>query len=176
MNDKKTYGEIIKEHSLKNLTLEDDVIEYRKQMEPDVLKKIYAAAAQAKHHPAYSGKDFYISLHWIIERLGQGFKPLPIARRSCPTPVYKQTVWKYRTDSDDLELLWTIPTQETYYGILRNQIHYLSDPETQFSAQCVILMESGELLKWVKKENGNKPDGVIKINQQTNEEQLCLMK
>jgi hypothetical protein len=41
-------------------------------------------------------------------------------------------------------------------------------------AQFVILDHTGELLKWVKKENGNKIDAVIKITP-PQEEQECLM-
>ena len=46
------------------------------------------------------------------------------------------------------------------------------DKETAELAKFVILMENGELLKWVKKENGEKIDAVIRIE---NEEQACLM-
>jgi hypothetical protein len=47
------------------------------------------------------------------------------------------------------------------------------DKECADLAKFVILMESGELLEWVKKENGEKRDAVIKIQEQ--QESECLM-
>jgi hypothetical protein len=48
-----------------------------------------------------------------------------------------------------------------YYHIINNQLKYLNDKETAELAKFVILMERGELLQWVKKENGEKIDAVF---------------
>jgi len=160
---KKTYGQAVFEHHAKQLTLEDDVIEYRRLMENDVLDKIYKAIEQAKSHHLYTNRDFYIDLRWMVEHIGQAFKPIPIVKRACPTPTTQQTVMKYHHKSGVIEWLWTLPTPITYYGILNNLNKFLEDKETQQSAQFCHLHHSGELLKWVIKENGEKPDALITI-------------
>lgn len=172
MEKKKLAGQIILEHDRLALDFEDDIIEYRRVMEPDIITRLYDTARRAKNEVGYIGKDFYIVLITTIDRVLRQPKIIPLARKSCPTPVYKQSVWKYKTVADQLEFVWSIPDVILYYHILRNQFKYLNDKETADLAKFVILMESGELLDWVKKENGEKIDAVIKIN---NEETTCLM-
>lgn len=171
MSERETYGKIVYEHMGKH-ALEDDVIEYRRLMEPEVLHKIDVAIRQALNHPVYDNKDFYIVLLFKVERIGQAPRTFALARQSCPTPVYKQAVWKYHRSSGDLQFLWSIPDAILYHHICNNPAQYLADKETEHIAKFVLLMESGELLEWVKKENGGKKDAVIKINQ----EPVCIMK
>jgi|ERR1700761_4457591 len=162
--NKKKAGQVILEHDSLGLDLEADIIEYRRAMEPDIMARLYDTALKAKDNTEYCGKDFYIVLLTTIDAVLRQPRIIPLARKSCPTPVYKQSVWKYRTVSGTLEFLWSIPDALLYYHILRNQTKYLADKETADLAKFVVLMESGELLDWVKKENGEKRDAVIKIN------------
>jgi len=172
MDQNKLAGQKILEHDSLRLDFEDDVIEYRRQMEPDIMVRIRDTVNEAKNKDGYIGKDFYIVLITTIDRVLRQPKIIPLARKSCPTPVYKQSVWKYKTVMDELEFLWSIPDMILYYHILNNRTQYLNDKETADLAKFVVLMESGELLEWVKKDNGEKIDAVIKIN---NEEKACLM-
>jgi hypothetical protein len=172
MEKKKLAGQIILEHDKLALDLEDDIIEYRRQMEPDIMAKIRDTADKAKHQDGYVGKDFYVVLITTIDRVLRQPKIVSLARKSCPTPVYKQSVWKYKIASDQLEFLWSIPDAILYYHILNNTQQYMNDRDTADLAKFVILMENGELLEWVKRENGEKIDAVININ---NEESACLM-
>ncbi len=172
MKQKKLAGQVILEHDSLHLDFEDDIIEYRRAMEPDIMAQLRETAKKAKNEDGYIGKDFYIVLITTIDRVLRQPKIIPLARKSCPTPVYKQSVWKYKRSSDDLEFLWSMPDAILYYHILRNQVQFMNDKETEDLAKFVVLMESGELLEWVKKENGEKIDAVIKIN---NEENVCLM-
>ncbi len=167
----KLAGQVILEHDKLGLDLEDDITEYRRAMEPDIMARIRSTVDEAKNKDGYIGKDFYVVLITTIDRVLRQPKIIPLARKSCPTPVYKQSVWKYQRSANNLEFLWSIPDAILYYHILRNQIKYMNDKETADLAKFVILMESGELLEWVKKENGEKKDAVIKIN----EEIACLM-
>jgi hypothetical protein len=170
MNDKKLAGKVILEHDSLNLNLEDDIIEYRKSMEPDILRQVHDTAYQASQNDLYKNKDFYVVLITTIDRVLRMPKIIPLARRSCPTPVYKQSVWKYNNVSGSLDFLWSIPDSILYNHIVNNPKKYLTDKECADLAKFVILMESGELLEWVKKENGEKIDAVIKIQ----EESACL--
>jgi hypothetical protein len=164
---KKTAGQVILEHDTLKLNLEDDIIEYRRQMEPAIIKGIWETVEKSKVLPIYRGKDFYIVLTTTADRVLRQPKTIVWARRSCPTPVYKQSVWKYINSMGTLEYFWTIPDALLYYHIIKNQDKYLRDKECAQLAQFVILMESGDLLKWVKRENGEKPDAVIFNNKET---------
>lgn len=170
--NKKLAGQIILEHDAQALNFDDDVIQYRRTMEPDIMVHLRSTADNAKDKDGYKGKDFYVVLITITDRVLRQPRLTYLARKSCPTPVYKQSVWKYKNFTGSLEFLWSIPDAILYYHILKNADKYLNDKETVDLAKFVLLMENGELLKWVKKENGEKIDAVIKIN---NEENSCLM-
>jgi hypothetical protein len=75
--------------------------------------------------------------------------------------------------TDTLEYLWSIPDQVLYWHIFNNQAQYIHDKECATLAKFVILMESGELLTWVKKENGELKDAVIKLQK---ESEICTTK
>lgn len=161
---KKTYGQSLIDHEAKLIAKEDDIIEYRQEMEKDVIEHINNTILNAKASPLYANKDFYIVMLMKIEKVGGVPRTLVFARRSCPTPVYKQSVWKYHNFSDKLEFLWTIPDAILYWHIMNNRQKYFEDKECADLAKFVTLMESGELLEWVKRENGEKIDAVIKLN------------
>ena len=171
MKKDKLAGQIIHEHDGLALDFEDDVIEYRRAMEPDIIARIYNTAQKAKHEDGYKGEDFYIVLLTFADMVLKQPRIIIFARKSCPTPTYKQSVWKYKTVSDTVEFLWAIPDALLYYHILHNKSQYLDDKESADLAKFVILMENGELLNWVKKENGEKIDAVIKLT----EDDTCLI-
>ena len=169
---KKTAGQTILDHDQLGLELEDDVIEYRRKMEGKIMNQLRETAYATKNKAGYENKDFYVLLTITADRVLRQPKTIIWARRSCPTPVYKQAVWKYMTASDELVPLWSLPDQIMYYHILRNKAKFIYDKETSETAKYVILDHSGELLDWVKKENGEKIDAIIKID---NQENTCLM-
>jgi hypothetical protein len=168
MNKNKTYGQSVVEHDARRLDFEDDLIEYRRVMENDIVRNIHETAEKATQNSLYKHKDFYVVMLMKVERIGQVPQTIIFARQSCPTPVYKQSVWKYHHIAGTLEFLWSIPDSFLYYHIINNTQKYLADKECADIAKFVILMESGELLDWVKRENGEKIDAVIKITEEGN--------
>lgn len=160
---KKTVGKQIQENNEKNIPLEDDVREYTKAMSGLLQKTLYDTARQASLHTLYENRNFYVVLVKNVDRILGQPKFQCWARRSCPTPVYKQDVFKYHYMSGELEFLWCIPSSLRYWDIIRNKDKYLDNKETKRLAQFVLLMESGELLEWVKRENGELPDAIISI-------------
>lgn len=161
----KTYGQIVSDHNNKNLVLEDDVREYSKAMEPDLIQRIIDCADEAKKIDIYQNKDFYIVRLGKIERLGGVPRNMVFARRSCPSPSYNQTVWKFKHRVGTLEYLWHLPGKNRYMDIIQNAFEYTSskDKGAQNLAKFVLLDASGELLNWVKYENGELKDAIIKI-------------
>jgi hypothetical protein len=165
---KKTAGQILQEHDSMKIDLEDDVREYRRYMEKSTIEMVQETAEKASKQYPYTGKDFYVVYTFINDRVLLHPKRIVFARQSCPTPVFSQSVWKYRNAVGTLEYLWTIPGALKYWEIVHFPQRALSSKEKKQAAQFVLLMESGELLEWVKKENGEKIDAVIKISSQEN--------
>lgn len=167
MTEKKTAGQIIAEHDAKNIGFEGELQDYRIAMAPDMETALTSCVQRALEKGLYGTKDFYVVLVTVLDRMLLKPKFMAWHRQSCPTPVYKQHVYKYHRISGSLEYLWTLPTQWRYSEILQNRQKYLEDPEYRDMARFVILDATGELLNWVKKENGEKIDAVIKINKET---------
>lgn len=161
---KKTVGQQIQEHNDKNIPLEDNVREYTNSMAPLILQIMYEAVEKALTSSLYLHKDFYIVLVKNVDRVLKQPKFQCWARQSCPTPVYKQDVFKYHHISGDLEFLWCIPASNLYWDIVRNKQKYIENKETRRLARFVLMMESGELLEFAKKENGELPDALIMID------------
>ena len=160
----KTVGEQISDHNAKGIHLEDDIGAYSDAMSKEIMDSLYDTALEASKSPQYYNKDFYIVLVKNVDRMLGQPKFQYFARLSCPTPIYKQDVWKYYHVMGQLEYLWSIPAMDRYYHIVRNPKLYLDKKDTARLAKYVLLMESGELLNWVKRENGEKKDAVIIIN------------
>jgi len=43
------------------------------------------------------------------------------ARQSCPDPWFGHTLYRYHKKEDKLEMMWTIPDQNTFYAMLENK-------------------------------------------------------
>lgn len=162
----KTVGQKIQEHNEKNIDFEDDIRAYTEAMSPMIIQTLYETAQQAATHPLYYNRDFYVVLVKNIDKMLGQPKFQCWARRSCPTPVYKQDVFKYHHIIGELEFLWSIPSQWRYNHIVKYRQKYLQNKETQRLAKFVLLMESGALLDWAKKENGELPDAIISLNKE----------
>lgn len=160
----KTYGTVVNENRQKNpindKTLEDDARDSFIQWERDLLEKRDALIARTLEDPKFHNKDFYVVLLFKIEKMTQQPRSWVLARHSCPTPTYHQTVFKFNRVSSELEFLWSIPSEIKYYWLLSNAFNL--PKEYHMAVKFVTLMESGELLQWAIKENGGKPDGLIK--------------
>ena len=138
-----------------------------------LMHKIDLTAYHTAQKEAFAKRDFYLV---VLYTPNKAFKPdcqcpesalkggvcehkkqvrdLVWPRISCPTPVYNQHVFKYVYETKKIEYLWTIPTQQKYYYYLRNAKELMQDTLHSQQVQFCMLMESGQLLDWVKKENG----------------------
>lgn len=154
----KTYGQKVTEHQAKNIGVEDHVNEYVRELQKDMLDNIQETIVNTLKNPEYHKRDFYIVFLNRIERVGGAIRRWCVARKSPPTPVYNHSVFKYHHQSGELEFLWMIPEQFRYWDLYRNSHQYLQDPKWASQTKFVILMESGELLKWVQKENNEDPN------------------
>lgn len=163
MQDNKTYGQILHDHTAKRLQQEDDVREYTKAMTPAIIAQLEGAIKQAIVDPSFEGKDFYIEMRIRMHYIGRVPETILMVRHSAPTPSYKQTVWKYYAKSGTLDYLWCLPDIKLYDYVLKNAGSL--DKEYKGMIKYVKMDASGELLKLVKTLNGDKPDGIIKISE-----------
>jgi len=137
-------------------TVADQMSEHLKNYE----QKFYSCVDEAKK--TYTG-DFYIVVlqkrEGILEKKIAQSRPIDgvlkryfVARQSCPTPNYDQTVYKYHRDDDRVEFLWTIPDRSMSWFIKEN---YLSlDPEYQQLVKFIFAFDDGSLLQLAKTLNG----------------------
>lgn len=161
--NKKTYGQIINEMG-KGVygALDDNLREYSKIMTRDYIQQLETRVAHDSLLPAYKNKDFYVVSAFSVEPVGNKPKLVIWTRFSCPTPTYNQTVYKYHNLSASLEYLWNIPHEWTYKQLIGDPRSLKDESEAvRNMAKFCFLMESGELLNWVLRENGEKPDGII---------------
>lgn len=162
--NRKTFGQISAENQAKNdinvKTIEDDIRGSREEWEREIIRMRDAEIKRTLKDPKFHNKNFYIIMHFRKHRLVNEPGVLIVARLSCPTPVYNQAVFKYYRSAGSLEYLWSIPDAPRYYWLIKNMQNIPKD--MQHEARFCFLMESGELERWVIKENGNKPDGIIK--------------
>lgn len=159
-----TVGQLISKNNQVEHSFDDSIQEYSRAMSPNLMKQLQEDVELAKKHPKYENKDFYITAYQFKDRMLGQYTWKAFVRLSCPTPYCNQTTFKYHKDSGELEFLWTIPNINRYFHILQHRDAYLQDPRWMRIAQWVILMESGALLEWVKKQNGGKPDAVIRLS------------
>lgn len=160
MQDNKTYGQILQEHTAKNLLMEDDVRSYTESMTPDIIKQIEGGIEAALVDPSFMGKDFFVEMRIRLHYIGRTPETIVMIRHSAPTPNYKQTVWKYYHKSGTLDYLWCLPDEREYFYLL-SQVSV--EKKYEGLRKFVKMDASGELLTFVKRLNGDKPDAIIKI-------------
>jgi len=103
---------------------------------------------------SFKGKFFIIVITKNERLLPNVFRNYFFARRSCPTPDYDQSVFRYNNLSEEIEYLWTIPSQDACYHLLNNinQVH--RDEHELLS--YVVDFKKGKLFTLAKKLNGEK--------------------
>lgn len=155
--------DLIKEERLR----QEELREMSAALSEQRQKKLYSVAQETAKQEYFANIDFYIVAVWSFSReFAYGVQPEDFffVRRSCPTPAYNQNVFKYHHQTGTLEFLWSIPKKARYYQLYHNRMRYLADPVLKARTAFVVSMETGKLLEWVKKENGDLPDAVINLN------------
>ena len=101
--------------------------------------------------------DFYIVVITKKEPLMQNvLRNYFIARLSCPTPEWDQSVYKYKREVDVADYLWTIPDKQTCELILRHKDQV--PKEEKLLLHFIENFYRGKLLELAKKLNNEKKD------------------
>lgn len=120
------------------------------------LKKVDCSSienhGECKNRSALEG-DFYVAALLKKEKLLQNvLRNYFIATKSCPTPTFDQTIYKYNFKKEAIEFLWVVPDQETALTLKDNkQIVVL---EERGLLQFVLDYYNGNLHRICKKLNG----------------------
>lgn len=145
-----------------------DVNEQGEWMTKDYLANLYEAILTfTKKNPM---TDFFIEVQTVKPRiLDNVIRNYFIARLSCPTPNYDQTVWQYKYKDEELYLVWTIPNREHCFKLLENAA--IIDPSIRDLTNNVIAFAQGDLYKLSKKLNNEQELESLVVLKETQEPQ-----
>lgn len=148
---KKTVGQEALEIFQKG-TYESSPIALQEEMTREYYQNLIDCALNNRKH--FKGKFFIVVLTKNEKLLPNVFRNYFFARKSCPTPDYDQSVFRYNNLAEEVEYLWTIPSQDASYHLLENQ-RYVHIKEQDLLG-FVIQFKKGELFRLAKKLNGEK--------------------
>ncbi len=155
MQENKTAGQISQELQSKE-SGKISVVEQQQAMTGDYMKNLFEAVDRGfKDFPG----DFFIHVETKREViLDNVIRNYFIARSTCPTPNYDQTVFRYNRLSGEIEYWWTIPSRDACHHIKNNK--HLIVKEEQQLLSFVLAFDEGKLLQLCKKLNGEKEDSI----------------
>jgi len=97
--------------------------------------------------------DFFINVVTKKEpRLTNVLRNYFMHRKSCPTPDYDQTLYRYDKKNDILEFLWVIPSRDTCVLLRDNAL--IVAPQERSLLGFVLDFDDGTLYKRAKRFNG----------------------
>lgn len=166
MNNGQTVGKIASDLLLKTPD-SNDPIEIQRATEEEylhnlqwcvkhALKKVdcnsIAGHDECKKRTAFEG-DFYVAALLKKEKLLQNvLRNYFVATKSCPTPTFDQTIYKYNAQKEAIEFLWVVPDQETALTLKENK--QIVVPAERGLLQFVLDYYDGNLHRICKKLNG----------------------
>lgn len=150
---KKTVGKIATE-LLEKEQPKITVIDQQRKMQEDYMKELLDTVDNG--YDKYDG-DFFIHVETKTEKLlNNVIRNYFIHRKTCPTPNYDQSVYRYNRQKGIIEYLWTIPDKETCWHLIYNA-NYVAKEERELLS-FVIKYANGNLLKLCKEFNNEKED------------------
>jgi len=156
MATRKTIGALSQELLQKEFDTRDP-IELQREMQKKYIDSLIECVEHNKH--LHKG-DFYIIVITKKEPLMQNvMRNYFFARNSCPTPDYDQSVFRYKSATEELEFLWCIPDRETCFIFLENKDKVVFE-ETEL-LQNIIDFNDGSLYKLAKKFNNEVDNSVV---------------
>jgi hypothetical protein len=134
-----------------------DPIELQRETEKGYIEALKNCALE---NIKYYAGDFYIVVLNKNEKLLYNvIRCYFIARSTCPTPDYDQTVFIFKREKETIEHLWTVPDKETCLVYLREQDKVV--PEEYPLLENIIKFQRGELFKLCKRLNNEEIDSIL---------------
>lgn len=158
---KETVGKVAHDLMLKQ-DAPVSAIELERQMQSEYMQ--YLLDCVDKHYHIFPG-DFFIQVITKNEKLLPNvFRNYFAARRSCPTPDYDQTVFRYSKERGVIDHIWTIPCRDACHYLLNNAKEVVA--EERESLRFVIQFENGTLAQLCMKLNDEKigdSSGIVSV-------------
>jgi len=153
---RETVGKISQDLLLKTPDTRDP-IELEREMHKDYEKNIFECIERCKKE--FFG-DFYVVVTTKKERLMENvLRNYFFGRKTCPTPEWDQTVYRYFPKDDYLEFLWVVPSKDTCELYKQNALQV--DPKERELLQYVLDFSDGTLLERAKKLNGERKESPL---------------
>ncbi len=152
--DAKTVGQA----SLEALQVDEGpvtIIDKQREMQQDYLVNLIECINTFKQ--AHPHKNFFVVVLAKNERLLTNVvRNYFMARLSCPTPNYDQTVYQYFAHTESLNFIWVIPDRDTCFHLKENvlQVH----PEEHDLLKFIFAFSDGTLYNYCKYLNGELDD------------------
>lgn len=155
MSDQKrdTVGKISSELLQKDMGPQT-IIDMQRKIQEDYLSHLVECI---NNHKTIFTDDFFVIVITKNERLMPNvFRSYFLARISCPSPEYDQTVFKYYKNDEKVEHIWTVPSKYACYHLKDNAQYII--PEERELLHFALRFLDGSLLKLSKQLNGEEPD------------------
>lgn len=137
----------------------NDPVELERAMQEDYMKELRACIDE--NYTKYDN-IFYVTVLTKSEKLMPNvFRNYFLARKTCPTPNYDQSVFRYNKESGRIEYLWTVPAKDVCYHLKENASQVVT--EERMLLEFVMKFFDGSLLKASKKFNKEESDSNIII-------------
>lgn len=149
----KTVGQQSVE-ALQEKSQEISVIEQQKQMQSEYMKYLLTSIDEGFNLYRTS---FFVEVQTKNEKLMPNvFRNYFIHRRSCPSPNYDQSVFRYNVDKGQVEYLWTVPSRDVCFHLKDNATLVSHDEKDLLG--FVLKFADGTLFKMCKHYNDEKPN------------------
>lgn len=152
---KKTVGAIAAD-ALQKAPDTRDPIEIQRANEQGYIDNLIKCVED--HRSRFLG-DFYVIVISKNERLLHNvIRCFFLARSTCPTPDYDQSVYLYRSEQQEIEHIWTIPDKETCLLYIENADSIV--PTEYPLLECVLNFKNGFYYNLCKKLNNEQRDDI----------------
>lgn len=147
----KTVGELAVDIFRKG-TYESSPVELEREMQRDYYQNLIDCALN--HRRDYNGKFYIVVITKAEPILLNTMRNYFVPRKSCPTPDYDQSVFRYNNVTEEIEYLWTIPSKEACFHLMNNAKQVHKDEWELLS--YVLQFHRGSLFSLAKRLNGEK--------------------
>lgn len=145
---KKTVGAYAQE-LLQKTPESQDPIELEHAMQEEYMKELHKCIDDSY---SFYENIFYVTVITKAEKLMPNvFRNYFFARRTCPTPEYDQSVYRYNKELGRIEYLWTVPAKDVCYHLKENASHVVQSE--RMLLEFVLKFLDGTLLKIAQQNN-----------------------
>lgn len=131
---------------------EHSPIELQREMTRDYYQNLIDCALE--HRRKIAGRFFIVVITKNEKLLPNVMRNYFFARTTCPTPEYDQSVFKYNHRTEEIEYLWTVPSQDACIYLSRHIKEVVPDEHQLLG--FVLEFYNGALFKKAKKLNSEK--------------------